>query len=135
MSLRVFIDTGAWVALVDAADQNHSAALAKFEELSSSGCSLLTSDYVFDEAITLVRLRVSHAAAVVFGNSLLDSSVASVLEVDRNIRQTAWEIFKKYQDKDLSFTDCTSFSLMKKMGLGKAFTFDKHFRQRGFQLL
>ena len=44
------------------------------------------------------------------------------------------EIFKKYGDKELSFTDCTSFVLMKNLKLRKAFTFDEHFKQIGFEI-
>jgi predicted nucleic acid-binding protein len=32
-------------------------------------------------------------------------------------------------DKDSSFTDCTSFSIMSSLKLKSAFAFDKHFEQ------
>ncbi len=46
----------------------------------------------------------------------------------------AWKMFKKYEDKELSFTDCISFVLMKNLKLNKAFTFDEHFKQLGFEI-
>jgi predicted nucleic acid-binding protein len=36
---------------------------------------------------------------------------------------------KRYTDKDFSFTDCTSFSIMRSLKLKSAFAFDKHFEQ------
>jgi len=38
-------------------------------------------------------------------------------------------------DKDFSFTDCTSFVLMREMRLTQALTTDSHFRQMGFQVV
>jgi predicted nucleic acid-binding protein len=47
------------------------------------------------------------------------------------MEDAAFTIFKQYADKDFSFTDCTSFSIMKSLNLNKAFAFDKHFEQYG----
>jgi predicted nucleic acid-binding protein len=47
----------------------------------------------------------------------------------------AGEIFESYSDQDFSFTDCTSFAVMRALGLSEAFTGDKHFVTTGFQLV
>lgn len=44
----------------------------------------------------------------------------------------AWEIAKKYKDKDFSYTDCLSFAVMTRLGCRRAFAFDQHFRQMSF---
>ncbi len=59
-------------------------------------------------------------------NPLLDRS-----ELHEELQ--AIELFEKYADQKVSFTDCISFVLMKKAGLNKAFTFDRHFRLAGFR--
>jgi predicted nucleic acid-binding protein len=44
----------------------------------------------------------------------------------------------KYNDKkdhDLSFTDCTSFSIMNDLSISRVFTFDAHFQKAGFNVL
>ena len=49
--------------------------------------------------------------------------------------ETARRIFFDYRDKDFSFTDCTSFAVMRELRLTHALTVDRHFRQMGFELV
>ena len=132
--MRLFVDTSAWLALDDENDQYHEKAVAKSSEIKRLRIELITSEYIIDESITLIRYRVSHKAAIIFGDSLLSSRIVKILNVTNEDRLKAWEMFKKYDDKDLSFTDCTSFILMRNLRLQKAFAFDDHFKQIGFEL-
>lgn len=132
--MRLFVDTSAWLALNDRNDQYYSRAAAKSTDIKRHRIELITSEYIIDESITLIRYRVSHQAAVIFGNSLLNSNIVRIEDVTAEDRFKAWEMFKKFEDKELSFTDCTSFVLMKNLRLQKAFTFDEHFRQMRFEV-
>ncbi|SHF68103.1 PIN domain-containing protein [Desulfofundulus australicus DSM 11792] len=55
------------------------------------------------------------------------------LLVDSSAVLALREIIKKYRDKDFSFTDATSFAVMYRYGINLAFTFDRHFKQYGFE--
>jgi uncharacterized protein len=132
--VKLFVDTSAWLALNDRNDQYHNEATAGIVTVKREKIELITSDYVVDESITIIRYRVSHNAAVIFGDSLMKSTIVRVVGIADDERFKAWLVFKKYGDKELSFTDCTSFVLMKKLRLQKAFAFDNHFRQVGFEL-
>ena len=132
--MRLFVDTSAWLALNDRNDQYHNKATAKSAEIKRQKIELITSEYIIDESITLIRYRVSHKAAVIFGDSLINSSIVRIIDVTGEDRIKAWEMFKKYEDKEISFTDCVSFVLMKNLKLHKAFTFDEHFKQTGFEI-
>lgn len=132
--MKLFVDTSAWLALNDKNDQYYTKAVAKSLEVKRRKIELLTSEYIVDESITLIRYRVSHKAAVIFGDSLFNSNIVRVEDITNEDRFTAWEVFKKYEDKHLSFTDCTSFVLMKNLKLLTAFTFDEHFRHLGFEI-
>jgi hypothetical protein len=129
--MKLFVDTAAWLALNDKNDQYHKEAMAKSLEIKAKKIELITSEYILDESITLIRYRVSHQAAVIFGDSLFKSRIVKIVDVTEGDRLKAWEIFKKYDDKELSFTDCISFVLIKNLRLQKAFTFDKHFERIG----
>ena len=132
--MRLFVDTSAWLALDDENDQYHEKAVAKSSEIKRLRIELITSEYIIVESVTLIRYRVSHKAAIIFGDSLLSSRIVKILNVTNEDRLKAWEMFKKYDDKDLSFTDCTSFISMRNLRLQKAFAFDDHFKQIGFEL-
>lgn len=132
--MKLFVDTSAWLAINDKNDQYHNKAKNKSLEIKKQRIELVTSEYIFDESITLIRYRISHASAVLFGNSLLNSHIVKIIDVTDIDRFKAWELFKKYKDKELSFTDCISFVLIKNLRLQKVFTFDNHFKQMGFEV-
>lgn len=132
--MKLFADTSAWLALNDKTDQYHSRAVAKSLEIKRLKIELITSEYIIDESITLIRYRISHYAAVIFGDALLNSGIVEIINIAEKDIFRAWEIFKKYGDKELSFTDCTSFAIMEKLKLCKTFTFDEHFKKVGFEI-
>ena len=43
----------------------------------------------------------------------------------------AWKVFEEFDDKNWSFTDCTSKVVMEQLGIEVAFAFDHHFHQYG----
>jgi hypothetical protein len=133
--MRLFADTGAWCALYDRSDVHHARASAFMRELKRQKVQLITSDYVLDESLTLLRFRAGHREAVEFGRWVLQSPLVKVINVDEKIWQAAWEIFVKSDDKYFSFTDCTSFAIMRQLDLINAFAFDHNFEQAGFVML
>lgn len=120
----IFVDTGAWYALVDSDDAEHTAA-ATF--LAANTIPLMTTNFVFSETITLIRYRIGHEAAFSFGQNLKESSFVRVITVTTADEERSWEIFRKYRDQDFSYVDCTSFAVMERMKLSTAFAFDRHF--------
>ena len=95
---------------------------------------LATTDYVMDETLTLLRARRGLPAAHQLA-SLVDSSpnVELVWVGEERYRQ-ALELMMSYPDKEWSLTDCTSFVVMRELGIRDAFTFDANFAQAGFQI-
>jgi predicted nucleic acid-binding protein len=96
--------------------------------------TFLTSDYVFDETVTLLLKRKGTAQAVQFGNWVLSAENITLIRAGEDVWQAAWEMFQQYDDKQWAFTDCTSFMLMRQHNLHRAFAFDHCFEQSGFQL-
>lgn len=121
---RVFVDTGAWYALTDKRDPDHQAAVRFFQ---ANTHSLVTTNFIFDETITLLRVRLGWKTAVEFGRKLKSSRMVTLAAVNGDDENRAWDLFLKYQDKDFSYTDCTSFTVMQRLNLDTAFSFDGHF--------
>ncbi len=128
----VFVDTSAWYALIDAKDPDHPSVLHSLRQYQNN---LLTTNYIVDETITLLRYRVGWQYARQFGEQLFSGQLAQYIRVTELDEKAAWEIFERYQDKIFSFTDCTSFVLMKRLELSIAITLDSDFKSFGFYCL
>lgn len=129
---RVLVDTAAWMAMADAADPQHSTCCrARDKWLEDSG-GFVTTDYIADEALTLIRMRLGLSAAAKWWDQAEQSSRLRWEWIDPARAEKARRWFFRWKDKDFSFTDCTSFVVMRELRLKRALTTDHHFVQAGF---
>lgn len=124
----IFVDTGAWFALVAPSDVDHQAAATWF---GSNRKSICTSNYVVDETLTLLRARGEPNRALAMGRAFFSGQIAVVHHLTEMDIREAWRVFERFSDKSWSFTDCTSKVLMERLRITEAFAFDEHFRQFG----
>lgn len=124
------MDTSAWLAFANHADDAHAAVR---EVLTRFGGRLVTTNFVFDETVTLCR-RMGHAAALLVGGVLRDPEVVDLVRVRPGDENDAWRLFGERADKVYSFTDCTSFVLMRRLGIGRAAALDADFAREGFEV-
>ena len=124
----IFVDSSAWYAIYSRRDIQHAAAM---QAVRSFHEQLVTSDYIVDETLTLLRRRGENRRAVAFGKRVIDGNWATVVTINEQYFSTSWEVFQKFHDKGWSFTDCTSRVVMERLGIQRAFAFDEHFRQFG----
>ena len=130
---RLFVDTGAWYALGNRADPAHDAVAAALKSFSGR---LVTSNFVFDETIALcVARRRGHAAAARLGAVLLAPAVVDLVHITTDDERAAWRLFLERPDQPYSFTDCTSFTLLRRLGVTQAAALDEHFRIEGFNVV
>lgn len=135
MGGRAFVDTSAWYSLIDRRDADHDRFVALVTRLIRAGVRLVTTDYVLDESITLAKARSGSRAAMRL-LEVVELSKALELEwVGSERFERAKDLFRQYHDQGFSFTDCTSFVVMRERGLTDAITGDEHFRIVGFDLL
>lgn len=128
MNNLVFVDTSAWFAVVTPSDPNHSQAAGW---LTAHSALLLTTDYIVDETLTLLRSRAERQRALLLGGQFFAGNLADVYRLTDDDLQNAWRIFRDFDDKDWSFTDCTSKIVIERFGIAEAFAFDRHFHQFG----
>lgn len=124
----IFVDTGAWFAMAVPLDQDHIAVAQCF---SQSVARLITTDYVIDETLTLLRARGYGQRALALGEEFFNGSIAEIYHLDENDVRAAWRVFRQYDDKEWSFTDCASKAIMERLRITQAISLDRHFRQFG----
>ena len=135
MKKPVFVDTAAWLALLNKSDALHEKAKRIRNKLVRERGKFLLTDYIVVEiANALSRVPFRQTAVQII--SLIQSSANTmVVRIDKEIFAEAWRLYSERLDKEWSFTDCTSFIVMGQMGLPDAFTSDHHFEQAGFNIL
>ncbi|NCR42387.1 MAG: type II toxin-antitoxin system VapC family toxin [Microcystis aeruginosa W13-11] len=130
-----FLDASYIVALELVDDQNHQLALQHWRSLDRKNLKLVTTSYIFDEVVTFFSSRYLHAKAVEIGERLLTSPSVQFIQVDEALFTEGWRLFRQYDDKSYSLTDCISFAIMKQLNINNSLTFDKHFSQVNFTKL
>jgi len=132
MSLYV-IDTSALYALVDRRDPNHRRAVSFLKKCTTPG-TLLLSNHVFDEIMTLTKSRVGSQVALQLGMRLRNSQMLEFVVFSMAEEMHTWRLFSQYHDKAWSYTDCACLALAQQRNIQQAFTFDHHFVQMGLQV-
>lgn len=121
-------DTSAWYAANIVNDENHDEAASFLRRVSEP---LVTSDYVVDILLKLLRVRGHCRKSISVGTRIVVHNVCKLEWVGEADLVRAWEIFSTYDDKLWSLTNCVTFAVMERLRFTKTFAFDDHFRQFG----
>ena len=132
---QVFVDTAALVALGNRQDDWHDQAVVVSRQLTLAGCRFVTTDAVLLE----VGNTFSRAAFKPVALRLIETAWRSprwrCIPVDRALLERGMTLFRQRSDKDWSLTDCISILVATDLGIGQAFTTDRHFAQAGLAIL
>ena len=128
----IFVDTGAFLALHRKTDQYHQDAVRLWPKLPQP---ILTSNHIVDEFATLLGRLAGFRYAADRIEILFGAENIEVLYSTRDDEVEALRWMRKYADKEISFTDCVSFAIMRRNRIRTAFTFDRHFHDAGFKVI
>lgn len=119
----IVLDTSFIVSYFNTRDQNHLKAVKLMKKIHEPLC---ITDDIFGEVVTvsLIRLKSLERASKI-GNILLKS--LKIINVEKTSFDNAWNIFCKQKETALSFTDCTTISVMQENDIEKIATFDRDF--------
>lgn len=132
MRNKIFLDTCALFAYFDKSDIEHKK-ISEF--IDSSTFKLFTSNYIVDELITLLRYRkFSIDILKQFIDEIWMQSFCKLIYVSPAIEQKAWKLLVKYKEHRFSFTDCTSFIIMRENSITSVCSMDHHFKLMGFDV-
>lgn len=131
--MTTFVDTSAVYAVIDRDDAFHTRAHELWAELLERGDRLLTSNYVLLECFALVQHRLGMAALRTLHDDILP--VFDLYWVGEEDHLSASQAVLAADRRNLSLVDCTSFRIMRRVGVRSAFAFDSHFKEQGFETL
>jgi len=132
---EVFLDTSGLYALVDKSDAHHRQAREVVEKLLRAGRRLVVTDYIVTEAVNLANARSGSRVAVRVLD-LVEQSAGIRIEWIESVRfDKTKAFFRKHADHSYSFTDCSSFVIMRELRLREALTTDRHFLEAGLRTL
>ena len=131
--MNVFVDTSAFLAILDADDNSHLKAKEVWNKIISAGDNLFCSNYILVETFALVQHRLGIKAARVLEDDILP--IVNIEWIDEAFHKAGVSAFLAASRRRLSLVDCVSFETMRHLGLKTAFTFDPHFHEYGFECI
>ncbi len=128
--MAVFLDTGFILAVKNKDDKNFQIAQSWMKRfLKNEFGEIFTSTLVFNELVTLALVRLKNPDfAINLGNFVLKSKKIKIISFTDNDFKNSWEIFQKYREKRLSFTDSSILIHCERLNCNFLATFDKHFK-------
>lgn len=134
---KIFIDTGAWIALLNANDQYHMQAMNYYQNLDQSA-QRITSSHVIAETYTWLRYKTGFLFASRFLEIIhqaRSSQILTVMKDNQLILDHAEKLLLDFQNQKLSYVDAISMAMMQQEGITKVFGFDHHFHIMKFEVL
>ena len=131
---RLFVDTAGWMAMADAKDPLHQKSIQCRDEWLEENAIVVTSNFIIDETLTLIRIRIGIEASKKWWRLISDSPrcLKEWITPERTEKAVQW--FFRWHDQSFSFTDCTSFIVMQELGIEDVLTADRHFTIAGFRI-
>ncbi|NOX60423.1 MAG: type II toxin-antitoxin system VapC family toxin [Chloroflexi bacterium] len=125
----ILADTGALYALMDKSDVHHAEAVEFYQRASES--LFVVIEYVLVETMTLLRRRGFSHTAVLLRERLDVSQSWRLLLSNADMERATFDIYRRYDDKNWSYTDCALLVASRMFDDAPIFSFDHHIRQMG----
>ncbi|MEW5737608.1 MAG: PIN domain-containing protein [Myxococcota bacterium] len=131
---RLFVDSSVWLAYLSARDGRHQDADRLVREAVRSKARLFTSNLVLAEVHRLLLHRAGIRPAAVALTSVSSSPSVEVLFPDLAVHRDAAAWIARFDDQVITYTDATSFVLMRARRCRAALSFDSDFLVAGYEL-
>ena len=130
--MKIFIDTGIFIALFVSSERYHSKVSKKYKDYRKQRAQLFTSYYILDELFTRLIYDFGKSIsqkAIDLLNKSIEKEELVVLDIDEAIFKKAQEAMIKFSEHKISLTDATSYILYKDLSLDEVFTLDDDFKK------
>ena len=131
---RLFVDSGAWIALRSRRDQHHAEADRLFREALRRRIPLVTTDLVLAELhrLTLFRAGVLPALRALDRIDQSPSVTVHFAAAEHHAAARRW--LERLAPHPITYTDAVSFAVMEGLRCRHALAFDHDFTAAGFEL-
>jgi predicted nucleic acid-binding protein len=129
---KVFVDTAAWIALLNVDDLWHQQAKQIRLELLKSNYIFITTEFILLEVGDALCSQKIRSNTANFLHNIYQLNSIIVISFSQDLLQLGLNLYEQRLDKDWGLTDCISFIVMQRENIQEAFTSDKHFEQAGF---
>jgi predicted nucleic acid-binding protein len=129
---RVFVDSGAWIALLSRRDTLHAEAERTIRTAVQHGVELLTTNLVLAEVQRAVLFRMGPRAATAALERMVRLAGTRVEFETAEHHRAAVAWLQKLADQALTYTDAVSFAIMTAAHCTQVVGFDRHFAVAGF---
>lgn len=129
---KVFVDTVAWIALINKSDVLHTPARQQMSVLRQQNARLITTEFVLLEVADALSEPNLRSSTVTYLDGLRKLTVLQIVPASSALFAAGWTRYSQRPDKEWGLTDCTSFIVMEQEEITQVFTSDRHFEQAGF---
>src|SRR2546428_1370394 len=115
--MKLFLDSGAFIARALKDDRYHAAAIGVFEGISKARHPFrlfYTSNYVVDETVTFLLYEAGGRVAVSVLGLIPSPPSPRVLHVSEGVEGDADTAVPRYASSRASYTDCTTQILIRR---------------------
>lgn len=109
---KIFVDTAAWIALLNTSDTLHQSAFQVMNQLKQQKVFLLTTEFVLLEVADTLCTPNVRAKTITFVNSLRQLNILEIIPISQTLLNNGWQLYSQRPDKEWSLTDCISFVVM-----------------------
>lgn len=131
--MTVFVDTSAFLAILDGQDKNAAAAQILWTRLVEGDEVVVTSSYALVESFALIQNRMGLSAVRDFQDKIVP--MLDIEWVGLSLHQAGLSAMLTANRRQLSLVDCVSFETCRRNGIDTVFAFDQHFIEQGFTCL
>jgi predicted nucleic acid-binding protein len=131
--MSVFVDTSALLAVLHGTDAHHARAARVWRALVERDVDLVSSNYVLIETTALLQSRFGLDAVRDLADTIVP--LLRVAFVTEDVHASAVAALLAANRRQLSLVDCVSFVTMRRLSVTRAFAFDPHFAEQGFELV
>lgn len=131
---RLFVDSGAWIALRSRRDQHHDEADRLFREAIRRRLPLVTTNLIIAETHRLTLFRAGVAPALRALDRVGASPSTSIHFPTAQDHEEARRWLERLSPRPITYTDAVSFAVMAAAKCKHVLGFDDDFAAAGFQL-